>query len=255
MIKVLRKIKFKYKQVCFHIINETNLFSMLFYDNYILLKCRINNISMLQYIGITFGTDKSNLNQSFNGMTYLDIYHKNFQHLKYKKVKLLELGVQGGNSIRTWKRYFRKGLLVGLDFDKSCIQHIEKRVKIYIGDQKDLQLLNLIHKENGLFDIIIDDASHINELSITSFKFLFNKLKKGGSYVIEDLHCSYEDLNLVKDLWNNELIKNKENGVNLKNIREDINRFLLDLIKKLDQSTGDVMSVKFYNQMVIITRI
>jgi len=41
---------------------------------------------------------------------------------------------------------------------------------------------------HGPFDIIIDDASHISPLSIRSFEILFKLLKRGGIYVIEDLH-------------------------------------------------------------------
>lgn len=41
--------------------------------------------------------------------------------------------------------------------------------------------------------IIIDDASHMNQLTIQSFKHLFPWLKSGGYYVIEDIESSWWD--------------------------------------------------------------
>ena len=43
----------------------------------------------------------------------------------------------------------------------------------------------------GTFDIIIDDASHINPLTIQTFKNMWAAVKPGGLYVVEDVHTSY----------------------------------------------------------------
>jgi hypothetical protein len=74
-------------------------------------------------------------------------------------------------------------------FDKSFLQ--EKRIKIFKGSQVDIDFLENVCKQAGVFDLIIDDGSHINEHVIKSFEFLFPKLKKGGIYVIEDTQTSY----------------------------------------------------------------
>ena len=37
------------------------------------------------------------------------------------------------------------------------------------------------------FDIIIDDASHITEDQLKVFQYLFQRVRKGGLYVIEDV--------------------------------------------------------------------
>jgi len=89
-----------------------------------------------------------------------------------------------------WKKYFPFGQIISLDiFDKSKLQ--ENRIKIYQGSQTDEKVLDKIISDNGEFDLIIDDGSHINEHIITTFKYLFPKLKEGGIYVIEDLQTSY----------------------------------------------------------------
>jgi hypothetical protein len=43
----------------------------------------------------------------------------------------------------------------------------------------------------GPFDVVIDDGSHVSAHQITSFYFLFNHLRAGGFYVIEDIQTSF----------------------------------------------------------------
>ncbi|MDQ6652302.1 MAG: hypothetical protein M3Y84_06125 [Acidobacteriota bacterium] len=62
--------------------------------------------------------------------------------------------------------------------------------------QQDTDLVDLIARETAPegFDVIIDDCSHIGELTRISFWHLFqNHLKPGGLYVIEDWSASYWD--------------------------------------------------------------
>lgn len=135
----------------------------------------------------------------FGNHNYTPHYHNHFKHLKFKRIKLFEIGVGGydspmigGNSLRMWKSYFPFAKIVSLDiYDKSKLQ--EKRIKIYKGSQVDTELLDKIHEENGEFDLIIDDGSHINEHVIKSFEYLFPRLKMGGIYVVEDTQTSYWD--------------------------------------------------------------
>lgn len=95
-----------------------------------------------------------------------------------------------------WRDYFQTGTIVGLDWDHVDINATTERIHIYQGDQRDLSILDRIGHEcaPGGFDIIIDDASHIGELTEISFWHLFtNWLKPGGLYVIEDWRTGYWD--------------------------------------------------------------
>jgi len=137
------------------------------------------------------GTDKSGFHE------YTPHYHNHLKHLRFKKIKLLEIGVggydnidYGGNSLRMWKNYFSQGQIFGIDiYDKSNLE--EKRIKIFEGNQRDTKFLSDILQIIGNPDIIIDDGSHINEDIIISFQYLFPKLSRGGLYVIEDTQTSY----------------------------------------------------------------
>jgi len=128
---------------------------------------------------------------------YTPHYQKHFRSYKFKKNNILEIGVggyndpyRGGNSLRMWKNYFPFSKIYSLDiYDKSFLE--ERRIKIFKGSQVDISFLDKLTSETGDFDLIIDDGSHINEHVVTSFKFLFPKLKKGGIYVVEDTQTSY----------------------------------------------------------------
>ena len=127
---------------------------------------------------------------------YLRSYEEYFRPLLAQDVRLLELGVLKGGSLLLWRDYFEKGLIVGLDVQPVKVEDHTGRIRIYEGKQQDKKLLDQIALETAPdgFDVIIDDCSHIGELTRLSFWHLFdNHLKPGGLYVIEDWSASYWD--------------------------------------------------------------
>ncbi len=127
---------------------------------------------------------------------FLINYERRFRQLKEQNVQLLELGIDKGGSLLMWRDYFRTGNIAGLDREHVEISDTTGKIHIYQGDQTDLNLLNRIGQECAPagFDIIIDDASHIGEITSVSFWHLFTRwLKPGGLYVIEDWRTGYWD--------------------------------------------------------------
>lgn len=128
---------------------------------------------------------------------YARHYDRHFRTLRDQPVRVLEIGVggyadpdSGGASLRMWARYFRRGLVYGLDVhDKRGL--CSPRVLTLRGDQGDPDLLAAIGREHGPFDIVIDDGSHRSEHVIASFQALFPYLREEGLYVVEDLQTSY----------------------------------------------------------------
>jgi predicted O-methyltransferase YrrM len=132
--------------------------------------------------------EKTDKNSEYHG--YADKYDFYFNHLRDKNIKMLEIGILKGSSIRMWDRYFSNAQINAIDINPDCKKHEKENVKIYICDQSNIDFLNK-HFCDSEFDIIIDDGSHIPKHQIASFEFLFKKLKPSGLYVIEDLHTSY----------------------------------------------------------------
>jgi len=208
-------------------------------------------------LGHKHGTDKFFNTHSFNGRSYLDIYENNLKQLKDSKIKFLEIGVYNGCSLRMWKEYFSNGEIYGLDIDPNTKIHQEERVRIDIGSQTDIEFLKETYK-NEQFDVIIDDGSHVNEFTIKSFNYLFyNHLKNGGLYIIEDLHCTFELADHTNNIWpgmsyNKEL--SNENGYYV-NDRKVFNEFINKILENLDNSNGEIFSVKYFSKTAIIEKI
>ena len=125
---------------------------------------------------------------------YLREYEKAFVAIADGEVKVLELGVHEGGSLFMWRDYFPKGCVVGLDVNPVHINDPSGRIHVYQGYQEDTGLLTKIAEEQAPdgFDLIVDDGSHIGELTQISFCHLFSHhLKSGGIYAIEDWGTGY----------------------------------------------------------------
>lgn len=159
---------------------------------YLLLICSFANGTNLDSLALKYGTDKSS---AFHN--YTTIYEKYLGPLQHKNINFLEIGFAGGYSAHMWDEYFsnQQSKLYFIDINPDCFK--------YINDLTTRCTLNLVNQANAVeltqwlklvgdeFDIIIDDGSHQMEHQITTFKTLFPRLKKGGIYIIEDLHTSY----------------------------------------------------------------
>ena len=126
---------------------------------------------------------------------YFDIYSKHFGPYRDRPIKMLEIGVYRGGSLRMWKDYFHPdSTIVGIDIDKTCKDHeiADRNVFVRIGSQADPRFLAEVNEEFGPFDIILDDGSHKTHHQNISFGALFRPaLKDGGCYMVEDVHTNY----------------------------------------------------------------
>lgn len=125
---------------------------------------------------------------------YLDYYDLIMAPLVDQEIKLLEIGILKGGSLLLWCDYFPQGTIIGIDMKLPEDFKPGDCVHAFEGNQMDVQFLSKVANQvapDG-FDIIIDDASHIGELTKISFWHLFDRhLKPGGYYVIEDWGTGY----------------------------------------------------------------
>lgn len=211
----------------------------------------------LRDLGFLHKTDKVGVH-TFNHRNFLDIYERHFHHLRDNSITLLELGILNGSSLKVWNDYFPKGKIVGVDIDPTRKMHEADRINIYIGSQDSEDLVNQInHQYPDGFDVIIDDASHINELTLKSFQLLFPMVKPGGYYVIEDTHCTYghefqQNFDEYAKQWPG---MSYNQPINYNNNRDDFNTFLLTKIKNLDRHDGDIFSIHIYSETIVIEKV
>lgn len=120
--------------------------------------------------------------------SYLEEYDRLFLPYKDKKISLLEIGVSNGGSLEIWAKYFENAEhIIGVDINPTCkkLVYPDDRICVEIADATTVRI--------PYVDIIIDDGSHRSSDIILAFRNLFPKLKDGGIYVVEDMHCAYWD--------------------------------------------------------------
>lgn len=116
--------------------------------------------------------------------------------------KILELGVYQGGSFVFLDKLLKPRRMSAIELQPTPIPALDRYVAAnqsrcrmhYDTSQGDVEALERIVAEDfdGEVDLVVDDASHFYDLSKTSFKALFPKLRPGGTYIIEDWMWSFE---------------------------------------------------------------
>lgn len=218
-------------------------------------------MNTLDNIAKSYGTDKSS-----DIHNYCVKYEKYLPFNRYDTLNILEIGVLNGKSLKTWKDYFYRSNILGIDITPECKQYEESRITVEIGSQADSDFLKKISEQYGSFDMILDDGSHMNSHVIYSFEHLFGSVKSGGVYVIEDCGTAYwEDYEggYLKPTTSIEYFKRLSDDVNFRGLmnhnapnvharRED---WLTELSKEMQPfSRTDIESINFLNGIIIITK-
>jgi SAM-dependent methyltransferase len=110
-------------------------------------------------------------------------------HLIGKSPNVLEIGIQGGDSIDLWHKYFANAKIVGCDIAPKPSGLDFEYHKLDQSDRHDLHKFAATRERN--FDFIIDDGSHCTIHQIQTLLELWRCLKPGGVYIIEDIETSY----------------------------------------------------------------
>jgi hypothetical protein len=139
----------------------------------------------LDVVGYLEGTLKSSV--------WVDIlrhYERHFARFRDLDIEILEIGVQGGASLKVWQRYFTRAKFIGVDINPRCKSFEGDRVKIEIGSQNDPAFLATLARKYRP-TIIIDDGSHLGHHIVYTFQRLFPILPPGGLYAIEDMFVHF----------------------------------------------------------------
>lgn len=126
---------------------------------------------------------------------YLDVYDRVLARHRLGPVAFAEIGVQNGGSLELWARYLPQAtVLVGCDIDPKCaaLAFRDPRIRVVVGDVNTEQAYRAIRDLAPGFDVFIDDGSHTSRDIVLTFCNYFRHVNAGGTYVIEDLHCSYQ---------------------------------------------------------------
>jgi hypothetical protein len=150
------------------------------------------------------GSDKDR-----NGYTAL--YHSLFKNIRSRMLVILEIGVgctqlmgheyegHQGASLKAWAEYFPNAVVFGTDVEPEAINlsFMNGRVTTHYCDSTNISEVKAfaerirkqigVDNRSGIFDIIIDDGSHLQVDQLKTLHNLFPYLKHNGYYIIEDI--------------------------------------------------------------------
>jgi glycosyltransferase involved in cell wall biosynthesis len=171
-----------------------------------ILTQELNMVMDLTYLANKYGSDKGDMVGCKHG--YAQYYEFLFSNFREKEINFLELGLLVGDadpceewryrdtvnppSVSMWKEYFPNSHIYGFDIsDFSGFE--DNRFTFIQGDLGKEDDYQKILTACDSFDIIIDDGSHASYHQLLAFLRLFDALKPGGYYIVEDLHWQPQD--------------------------------------------------------------
>jgi len=209
-------------------------------------------MNQLLEIGTRELTDKC-INTCFD-LTYLDVYDMYFRRIREEVKNVLEIGVAAGGSLRTWREYFPNAQIYGIDVNPDCMQREGKRIKITIASQDDSVAIKGLLGDTKL-DIVIDDGSHLNQLTIASFKALYPYLNPNGFYCIEDIGLTW-DLDIAQQArvggWPG--MRFNRSDIVQYNYRKDMVDFFEPIFKGIDEENGPIQYAHFWSKLCIMRK-
>jgi cephalosporin hydroxylase len=142
----------------------------------------------LDELALWHGADKSSAGHDFAAL-----YERYLVQRRHAPLTLLEIGVWRGASLRTWRDYFPRGRIVGIDVQEHALAQSGERIEVFVGDQQDPAFLASVLEHVGPLDVVVDDGGHLPELQFASLHCLWPSLKPGGLYIVEDTQTSYRE--------------------------------------------------------------
>jgi hypothetical protein len=139
---------------------------------------------------------KHNTDKKPRRHNYTTVYETYFERIRKKKLRLLELGIGTGASLKMWADYFPNAEIYGADVEKcgrSCLEYSDRIHLLEFDIRLPESILGLACEMGEPVDIIIDDCNHMSYCQKTAFMLLFpGLLENSGTYVVEDTFSSYD---------------------------------------------------------------
>jgi len=199
---------------------------------------------------------------------YTRYYSREFEPLRAQAIRLVEIGVEKGRSMKAWQSFFANpathvyGIGYGnwqTQFKTDCNEAHETRVTspsactVFRGDQSNTKFLNaFLEDSGGRFDIVIDDGSHVPDHQRITFETLWPSVVPGGLYAIEDVETSYwrED----EKVYGYELRGQRSIVEHMQAVAHAINREFTNGETPLPELYNDVSTVMFAQNLIILRK-
>jgi hypothetical protein len=193
-----------------------------------------------------------NLSDKGSHHGYQRFYYPLLKDKQHHALRMLEIGVESGKSMKIWQEYFKNANhIYGIgykNFQKQYMEKVNDNTTIFMGDQSDKVFLSkFIEDSGGKFDLIIDDGSHVPSHIQISFEKLWDCVNDDGLYIIEDIETSYWKKNACVYGYS---LKNEGSVIEyFKNKVDEINN------EFINNKSNDIASITFVQNMIILKKI
>lgn len=134
----------------------------------------------------TFLTDKCPGKHGF-----IEIYEPIFTPMRTDSIRFFEIGILNGLSHLMWHEFFPNADVFGIDLRDYSKESEGSGIMTFVADQADRDdLASFVDASGGQFDVILDDGGHAMDHQQISLGYLFQHIKPGGMFIIEDVHTS-----------------------------------------------------------------
>jgi len=166
-----------------------------------------NSTTDLCMLGVKYPTDKSpyNQNNALHKHAYTAIYDLLFSHRRYDSLTLAEIGILDNNSMLSWREYFPNATLFGFEYMedkllKAISDNLSRTYYNYIDVTRKESISEELENANMLYDIIIEDSTHVFDDQIRFTNEAVKYLKTGGILVVEDIFIDADESKYEKEL-------------------------------------------------------
>jgi hypothetical protein len=152
------------------------------------------------YEASDFKSDKGTTHDYINGY-----YSNEFTSKRNDKLKILEIGVHRGTSMKLLREWFINSEIIGIDpFGDGLPEGIADEIR-NIGNitiiQDDGYTQNVLDMfEDNSIDYLIDDGPHTLDSQLFAIEYWFKKVKVGGTMIIEDIQKLDRDKEKIDEL-------------------------------------------------------
>lgn len=142
----------------------------------------------LLHLADYYETDKGRKFGNKHG--YTELYERKFLPRRHNKLRILEIGIAGGSSLKMWASWFTDAEVHGIDINGNCRGLCKEfsNIRIHIGDASTFDF------GETRFDIVIDDGSHLADDIIKTYANLGRFCHEDTIYVIEDMHSTRDEV-------------------------------------------------------------
>lgn len=134
--------------------------------------------------------------------SYGEFYQSHFSEIRFMPLKILEIGIKDGASLRAFRNYLPQATIFGIDIDPKSMISGEDRIQTFVCDQSNSSEIVNCCSRFAPFDLILDDGSHVPSDQLTSWQALSTMVSSGGMYVIEDVI----DFSIAKNIPHSQII-------------------------------------------------